>query len=175
MSSSAPMGHISTRGHGRQVRGVVSAPPPTAVVSPRGSAKPAPIVANFLGIGPAPGSQLSAARAHGSCYPTPTYGPIDARTPKVHGVFPQKATTQMPSGPACGSPRLACIPPWSTTSGAGFYPPAFNSEPRGAVVEDSAAGQRDQPNVDFSGIDVDDTGNHLRATSRHSPALHFLG
>jgi hypothetical protein len=57
----------------------------------------------------------------------------------------------------------------------GLYPPAFNSGPRGAVVEHSAAGQRDHPNVDFSGIDVDDTDYPLRATNRHNPALHSLG
>lgn len=56
----------------------------------------------------------------------------------------------------------------------GLYPSAFNSGPRAAVVEDSAALQRDQPNVDFSDIDVDDTDYHLCATHRHSPARHSL-
>ena len=103
--------------------------------------KSAPTFGNALGIGTAP-VVMSAARAHGSCYPTPMYGPIDgsidARTPKAYGVFPQQATTQMPSGSDILFSAASSHPSLEHDERVGLYPPALNSGPSRVLVDDSA-------------------------------------
>lgn len=78
--------------------------------------KAPPTFGNALRIGPAP-ADMSAARAQGCCYPTPIYGLIDARSPKVHGVSPSKRPPKCRRvGPVDLRGRLASLPRARRTS-----------------------------------------------------------